>query len=259
MGVSGRWRLLVALVTCCPTDELSRGVRRLRGVATKGVIAMEKIVRVRFALLSVVAFALTACVADDSAPSTITAASSTSVPPNAPSSSFSRADVSNSTSTTTTLTLENMVSAALAGVPESCPVTVPGDNAFIPASEAPEDPPTVYEVIWFGTPELWTKINPQGEINSKRWLQGDRTFWWSENYSPADPGEFTVTAEHLNGSAPTIKGARPGGSGFNPFMLASTHRSVTMVGVELPEPGCWELTADYKGATLSYVVWVSND
>lgn len=53
-----------------------------------------------------------------------------------------------------------------------------------------------------------------------------------------DPGEFTVTEEHLNGSAPTVKGARPGGSGFNPFMLAPTHESVTVVGVELPEPGC---------------------
>jgi hypothetical protein len=152
----------------------------------------------------------------------------------------------------------------LAGVPESCPVTVPGDNAFTPASEAPEGPPSVYEVIWFGTPELWTMVNPQGAV--WRGLPvgpdgdvGEKTFWWSENYSPADPGEFTVTAEHLNGSAPTIKGAKPGGSGFNPFMLAPTHESVTVVGVELPEPGCWELTAVYKGATLSYVVWVSDD
>ncbi len=136
---------------------------------------------------------------------------------------------------------------------------MPGDNAFTPASEAPEDPPTVYDVVWFGTPELWTKVNPQGEINSKRWLHGDRTFWWSESYSPADPGEFAVTAEHLNGSAPTVEVSKPGGSGFNPFMLAPTHESVTMVGVELPEPGCWELTAVYKGATLSYVVWVSDD
>lgn len=151
------------------------------------------------------------------------------------------------------------MSAALAGVPESCPVTVPGDNAFTPASEAPEDPPTVYEVVWSGTPQLWTMVNPRGETSGKRWLHGEKTFWWSENYSPADPGEITVTAEHLNRSAPTIKGSKPGGSGFNPFMLAPTHESVTVVGVELPEPGCWELTAEYKGASLSYVVWVSND
>jgi hypothetical protein len=246
-----------------PRMNYPEGSDVLGGVTTKGVFAMGKIVSVRLALLSVVVFGFTACVADDSAPSTITAVSSTSVPPNAPSSSSSRADVSNSTSTTTT-PLENTVSTALAGVPESCPVTVPGDNAFTPASEAPEGPPTVYEDVWYGTPQHWTMVNPQGAV----WKGlpvgpdgdvGEKTFRWSENYSAADPGEFTVTAEHLNGSAPTIKGSKPGGSGFNPFMLAPTHESVTMVGVELPEPGCWELTAVYKGATLSYVVWVSDD
>ena len=51
----------------------------------------------------------------------------------------------------------------------------------------------------------------------------------------------------------------PAGSGHHPFMLQSKHKSVTVVGVDLPEPGCWELTAEYKGATLSYVLWVNDD
>lgn len=152
---------------------------------------------------------------------------------------------------------EDGVSVALAGAPEECPITAPGRNAFTPASEAPEDPPDVYEVVWYGTPDLWTMIDPQGEINSKRWLDGDKTFWWSENYSPGDPGVITVTAKHLNGSAPTVEASKPAGSGFNPFMLAPTHESITVVVVELPESGCWELTAEYKGATISYVVWDS--
>jgi hypothetical protein len=154
--------------------------------------------------------------------------------------------------------LEDTVPSGLADVPKSCPVTVPGDDAFTPLSEAPEGPPSVYEVVWYGTPELWTMIDRQGEINSKRWLEGDRTFWWSENYSPSEPAEVTVTAEHLNGSAPTLKYGAVVGSGFNPFMLAPTHESVTMVGVGLPESGCWELKAEYRGASLSYVVWVSD-
>ena len=29
-----------------------------------------------------------------------------------------------------------------------------------------------------------------------------------------------------------------------------------LVGVQLPEPGCWRLTARYEDARLSYVVWV---
>jgi len=148
--------------------------------------------------------------------------------------------------------------SGLADVPKSCPVTVPGDDAFTPTSKAPDDSPSVYEVVWYGTPELWTMIDRRGEINSKRWLQGDTTFWWSEDYSSGEPAVVTVTAEHLNGSAETVKDGAAAGSGFNPFMLAPTHESVTLVGVELPEPGCWELTAEFEGASLSYVIWVSD-
>jgi hypothetical protein len=171
--------------------------------------------------------------------------------------------LSDTTTTTrvhaSTTLAEDGVPAVLAGVPESCPVTLPGDNPFTPASETPEDPPDVYDVVWYGTPDLWTMIDSQGEINSKRWLQGDRTFWWSENYSPGDTAEITVSAEHLSGSAPTVMESAQTGRGFDPFMLEPTHESVTVVGVVLPEPGCWELTADYKGIAIGYVVWFGNN
>lgn len=71
------------------------------------------------------------------------------------------------TSDSDTLT-GNTPPAELEEVPEWCPVTVPGAIAFTPLSEAPEGPPSVYDEVWYGTPELWTMINPQGEINSKR-------------------------------------------------------------------------------------------
>ena len=29
-----------------------------------------------------------------------------------------------------------------------------------------------------------------------------------------------------------------------------------LVGVYVPTPGCWEITGDYKGQKLSFVVWV---
>ena len=97
-------------------------------------------------------------------------------------------------------------------------------------------------------------VNPQGETKDKRWLHGEKTFWWSESFSlmrELEP-DITVTAEHLDGSAPKVE-AEPGTNGSHPdlgdFML---------VGLELPQPGCWKLTAQYKEATLSYVVWVSG-
>lgn len=149
----------------------------------------------------------------------------------------------------------------LAGVPESCPVTVPGENAFTPEGEAPEDPPAVYEDVWFGTPDLWTLVSPEGEVWSDLPRDADgtlteRTFWWSANYSADDPGEIRVTAEQLGGSGLTFEASETAGSGFDPFMTQPTHESVTVVGLDLPNTGCWRLTATYKGATLSYVIWV---
>ncbi len=157
-----------------------------------------------------------------------------------------------------------VVSPTVAGVPASCPVTVPGEAAFTPASAAPDDPPEVYDDVWFGTPDLWTLIDPGGEVWSDLPKGADgslteRTFWWSANYSADDPGEFTVTAEHLSGTAPQFEASQTGGTGFNPFMTQPTHESVTVVGLDFPDSGCWSLTAEYKGSSLSYVVWVEDE
>ena len=172
-----------------------------------------------------------------------------------PTSPAAQASTTTTSSTSTTL-VEDPVPAVMEGVPESCPVTVPGDNAFAPSSKAPEGPPPLYEAVWFETPELWTMINPQGETTDKRWLHGEKTFWWSDNFSVMGELEpdITVTAEHLDGSAPTVEAGGPGTNGSHP-----TLGNFMLVGLELSQPGCWKLTAQYKDATLSYVVWVDND
>ena len=154
-------------------------------------------------------------------------------------------------------------SPTLAGVPASCPVTVSGENAFTPESEVPEDPPAVYDDVWLGTPDLWTLVSPEGVVwnDLPRDADGsltEKTFWWSTNYSADDPGEIRVTAEQLGGSALAFETSQSAGAGYDPFMTQSTHESVTVVGIDLPDTGCWRLTAVYKGTTLSYVLWVEG-
>lgn len=135
--------------------------------------------------------------------------------------------------------------------PKSCQVTVLGREAFTPASEKPEGPPEMYDAVWYGTPELYTMINPDGESSTNRWLGGEKTFWWSEDFSISTEPEpdIVVTARRLDGettyeATQTTHGMR---DDIGNFML---------VGVTLPEPGCWELTASYQGTSLSYVIWV---
>lgn len=137
--------------------------------------------------------------------------------------------------------------------PKSCPVTVLGKGAFTPASEAPEGPPKLYDAVWYGTPELYTMINPDGRSSENRWLGGEKTLWWSETFSVSkEPkADIALTAQRLDGktsyeATQTSHGMR---DDIGDFML---------VGVTLPEPGCWELTARYGKASLSYVIWVDQ-
>lgn len=151
---------------------------------------------------------------------------------------------------------------SLEGVPEWCPITVPDENAFTPSTEAPEGPPSVYEAVWYGIPDLWTMIDSGGEV----WRDlpvgpdGDlaqKTLWWSEHLSSGESAEIILTAEDLGGSAPTVELRGPGGASSSPS--SPSFGTFMVVGFELPQPGCWEITAEYKGASLSYVVWVDND
>jgi hypothetical protein len=134
--------------------------------------------------------------------------------------------------------------------PDSCPVTVLGKEAFTPSFETPEGPPGLYDAVWYGTPELYTIINPDGKSSENRWLGGEKTFWWSEHFSVSTEPEpdIEVTARRSDGNTTYQSGQTTHGmrEDIGNFML---------VGVTLPESGCWELTATYRDASLSYVIW----
>lgn len=144
--------------------------------------------------------------------------------------------------------------------PNSCPINVPGDDAFVPASEAPEELPSVYGSVWYGTPDLWTKIDEKGEVwrdlpvgedgsLMQKWL------WWSDHLSSKDSAEITITADHLHGTAPIVRVSGPGGASTSPS--SPSFGTFMVTSFELPERGCWEITAHYRGASLSYVVRVA--
>jgi hypothetical protein len=143
--------------------------------------------------------------------------------------------------------------------PNTCPVTVPQQPGLVPPAPYPPEPP--FDDVWYGTPKLWTILEPHGAVSGGRaepdGSVSDKTLWWSENFSTAEGEDFTgksditVTAAHLDGSAPTVvvEGGVPSFSrGIGNFML---------VGLELPESGCWEITASYQGAELTFVLRVT--
>jgi hypothetical protein len=77
-----------------------------------------------------------------------------------------------------------------------------------------------------------------------------KTFWWSADWRPGAEPEpaITVVGRRLDGHASFTYG--PGTNASADFGTAM------LVGIDIPSYGCWELTASYRLATLTYVAVV---
>jgi hypothetical protein len=92
--------------------------------------------------------------------------------------------------------------------------------------------------LWHGL------VTPRGVRN--------KVFWWSRNWdwrSDQKP-DLTVTARRLDAPAPALR-ISPATNAH----AADIHHAM-LVALDIPTSGCWEITGEYKGRKLSYVVWV---
>lgn len=83
---------------------------------------------------------------------------------------------------------------------------------------------------------------------------GQKTFWWSIEWPGADDEPepaITVVGTRLDGPGTFTAGpgTNAGRADFGQAML---------VGVEIPTAGCWQITASYRDAVLSYVVSITD-
>jgi hypothetical protein len=137
----------------------------------------------------------------------------------------------------------------------SCPVTQPPKSPFIPPTPYPAEPPPEYKEFWYGTPELWTMLRFDGTWNGLPHNASGYTqkiAWWRQGYDIyTEPNpELIVTGKRLDVSAPPLLASR-----------ATNARTelgdLMMIGVDIPTLGCWEITGQYNGHELSFVVWVA--
>src|ERR671914_1949613 len=83
--------------------------------------------------------------------------------------------------------------------PNSCRVTGPPQPGLVPPEPYPPEPP--FEQVWYGTPELWTILDPNGAVwrdipVAKDGHVGDKTLWFSEDFSTAEGEDFSGDAGH---------------------------------------------------------------
>jgi hypothetical protein len=92
---------------------------------------------------------------------------------------------------------------------------------------------------------LWHGRTTRGGI-------GNKVFFWSRHWdwrTELEP-ELVLTATRLDEQARSVR-VTPATNAHG-----SDIRHAILSGLTLTAPGCWQLTADYSGYTLSYVVWV---
>lgn len=135
-----------------------------------------------------------------------------------------------------------------AGLASSCLVTLPPSPAFIPPEPYIARPDG--ESFWFGSQRLWIRLPI--ELTAQ---QGQKLFVWSQDYK--EPRQepkpaLVVTGRRLDGeSQPFVAQEATNVSHIagGPAML---------IGITVPEIGCWELTAFYHHATVSFIVFVEH-
>lgn len=136
--------------------------------------------------------------------------------------------------------------------PFVCPLTAPSEP-YRPTAPFLEVPPISYGSVWYGSAGLWTMLRPAGEVWRSLPLSGgtlsQKTFWWSENYSGEGQPAISVTGTRLDGTGNFAAGNRTTNA-------TADFGTAMLVGIEIPTAGCWRIRAEYKGASLEYVVSV---
>jgi len=141
-------------------------------------------------------------------------------------------------------------------VPETCPVTKPADQPFVPPPPHPAGPGRGY--YWFGTDRLWTSLPEVGAWRLGHNSPGDATFrqklfFWRQGYDPrSEPRpNLTVSGKRIDAPAGPLLTDGKGSGG------STKDDQFIVTGINFPTTGCWEITGRYENDELAFVIWVS--
>ena len=142
--------------------------------------------------------------------------------------------------------------------PASCPVTLTAPMPYLPPPQYQFEQDT--KDFWIGTDKLWTALRRPGvwewaphkaghendvQPLTMKLFWGSVDFDWKTEYPPP----IKVTGKRLDGDAPPLLTMRATNAFPGPG-------AAMLVGAYVPTSGCWEITGEYKGEKLSFVVWV---
>jgi hypothetical protein len=151
--------------------------------------------------------------------------------------------------------------AVSTSVPQTCPVTQPPAQAFVPPSPYPSQPYS--DGFWFGTEKLWVQLPTNGTWSHlPHYRPSDVAFpqkiqWWRKGYDWRTdmPSKLVITGRRLDSPDPPLA-SQSNASGMGPGMEG---RAFIMSGLDIPTLGCWQVTGEgeYSGDKLTFVIWIA--
>lgn len=136
-----------------------------------------------------------------------------------------------------------------------CQVTAVPDRPFTAPAPYPSNAP--HANFWHGHEGLWTMLGADGTWaglprNDRGFRQ--KVFWWHPGFDgrvEAQP-DLKVTGRRLDGPESFVH-AVPATNAHHVDFGGWT----ILTGIDVPTPGCWELTGTYRGQAVSFVVWIT--
>lgn len=130
----------------------------------------------------------------------------------------------------------------------SCPRTPPSGQILgkpFPQSES-----------WYGSESLAVVLPPDGIWRGMGAAHHYRNklFWWSSGFRAGDESKLKVTAKRVDASSPPAEVSRATNA-----HAASLGGWAMLVLVEFPSAGCWQITGEYLGQRLEFVVEVPRE
>ena len=147
-----------------------------------------------------------------------------------------------------------LVPTPSAGTQGACPVTGAPEALFTTPAPYPLKAPG--SSFWHGDERFWTMLPNNGQWNGlPRNAAGlrQKVFWWYPGFNGAkEPApELKVTARQLDG---------PGLYTNQGPATNASHKDfggwTILTGIDVPNPGCWEFTGQYRDRTLTFVLQV---
>lgn len=91
---------------------------------------------------------------------------------------------------------------------------------------------------------IWNGLGREGNFRNK-------VFWFSYGFRPEVEPSLRVTGRRLDAEAPPAMVSTPTNAGYS-----AKDEWAMLVAVEFPSAGCWEISGEYLGQRISYVVEV---